>query len=434
MTDAVVDDMEHWMRFIPDNLKLNQLTFPGTHNSHATWENYADNEPAIEQPYTTTQSSGISIQLLEGVRYLDIRLGNPNYSMRHGRCQLKGDLFGVMNEIHGFLPSHSDEAVLVSVKWDAWDVQQPEPSDMGKTVWDIWQKYGWFLRKTWPKLGEVRGKAILLRRYGTKVPDVAQDDEYPGIDFDGVWGHESGGPPGAWRQGDDGMADNMAYNDVWSRIWPQINGASEAQFDDDVQYFTFASHNGAKSLTPPSHYAAVLNPRIIRFLNDDNHHEDLRSHRYGCIVVDYFERAYGLEMVARNWESRVFSPDPDRVLGSGSDDPMFTLQSPKGDKVEFFFRKDAVLRVDINGSKKWDSGPPCDEWSDEHKLYFQEDGNLVIWKKGGGPPERGGRSQYWQTATRSGWDSRLRFTAGPPYILVDFMTGDGKVLWSTIPH
>lgn len=96
----VKKDVSTWMKNISDSAYISTSTLPGTHDSHATRDKVS---PPAEAKWGTTQDEAIWRQLQIGVRYLDLRLGNPNFSMRHGLAELFGNLDGVLSDILNFL-------------------------------------------------------------------------------------------------------------------------------------------------------------------------------------------------------------------------------------------------------------------------------------------------------------------------------------------
>lgn len=422
------EDLSDWMSLIPDDRSITQLTLPGTHNSHATSANYDGSSDLLHKDYTTCQAHNIPQQLRLGVRYIDLRVGNNDYKMRHGQEQLKNQLKDVLGWINDFLKEHKKETVLVSIKWD----DGGEPSSIDKYIYDIWQSYHWYSGNDWPKLGQTRGQAVLLRRFScheTKYGGTGFNTL--GVDVGGFWGQSFRAPgPGAWSQNGDGKAEDERPETVWDTVWKQINRASASHIDDGWQHFTFLNHWGRLTkfnLATPHYYAGDLNPHLMSYLNNDDHHEDPKWHRYGCIVTDYFYGDYGAEMVGKNWDSRVYKPN--NKVAAASDNPFIEMRSPRGDKVQFFLTKRAVLKIVVNDQELWNSGREHPETTDYHGMWFEADGNLVIWGKDDRDHDHGGRSQWWNTETRMGWDTRVRFLAGPPYILVDFCTGKGDVKW-----
>ena len=61
-----------WISKLPDNLKLSQLTIPGTHNSCSFQGT----------PFAITQSYSLELQLKAGLRYFDLRLRPINNKLK----------------------------------------------------------------------------------------------------------------------------------------------------------------------------------------------------------------------------------------------------------------------------------------------------------------------------------------------------------------
>ena len=143
------------------------------------------------------------------------------------------------------------------------------------------------MKDDWPTLKEVRGKAILLRRYSMKATETTGEDLWPGIDFGYFFGRSQKDGLSAWSQQDDGMSDNMTPSEVWNRCYTQINHASSSNIDDGWLLFTNITQTGAAKLgRTPRQYADDLNPHLMSFLNDDNHHENppsVWSHDHGLL-------------------------------------------------------------------------------------------------------------------------------------------------------
>lgn len=169
-----------WLKFMPDNVLLSQLTIPGTHNSAACHFSLFS---------VKCQGASITEQLKHGVRFLDFRVtrpffanscgglfsGNPDdLQIIHGnfpvRVPKSVKLEDALNEVYAFLQQHPSEIVIVSIKMegntDIWSGD--EFPDL------IWKRYieptqqRWFLPNKIPAVGEARGKAVLFRRFGVK--------------------------------------------------------------------------------------------------------------------------------------------------------------------------------------------------------------------------------------------------------------------------
>ena len=161
-----------WMSHVDDNKYLDELSIPGTHDSGTC---SVDNDTEPQSSQAKCQQDYIPTQLLEGIRYFDIRLGkddkNGDPGIDHGRCYLlKKDggymhLSDVIGYFKIFLSEKPSEALIMLVSRgndEATDesVTTAFAKVMGKDP-DLF-----YTSSRVPTLGEVRGKIVLLRRFG----------------------------------------------------------------------------------------------------------------------------------------------------------------------------------------------------------------------------------------------------------------------------
>ena len=161
-----------WMSHVDDNKYLDELSIPGTHDSGTC---SVDNDTEPQSSQAKCQQDYIPTQLLEGIRYFDIRLGkddkNGDPGIDHGRCYLlKKDggymhLSDVIGYFKTFLSEKPSEALIMLVSRgndEATDesVTTAFAKVMGKDP-DLF-----YTSSRVPTLGEVRGKIVLLRRFG----------------------------------------------------------------------------------------------------------------------------------------------------------------------------------------------------------------------------------------------------------------------------
>jgi len=157
-----------WMGNVHDNKFLDELSIPGTHDS-GTCSVDNDTEPQTSQ--VKCQQDYIPTQLLEGIRYFDIRLGKgDDPGIDHGGFYLfkKDGNFLHLSDVIGyfttFLKENPTEALIMLVSRG-----NDEATDEGITtafakVMD--ENPGLFYTSgRVPTLGEVRGKIVLLRRF-----------------------------------------------------------------------------------------------------------------------------------------------------------------------------------------------------------------------------------------------------------------------------
>lgn len=157
-----------WMKYVDDNKFLDELSIPGTHDS-GTCSVDNDTEPQTAQ--VKCQQDYIPTQLLEGIRYFDIRLGKgDDPGIDHGGFYLfkKDGNFLHLSDVIGyfttFLKENPTEALIMLVSRG-----NDEATDEGITtafakVMDENPDL-FYTSSRVPTLGEVRGKIVLLRRF-----------------------------------------------------------------------------------------------------------------------------------------------------------------------------------------------------------------------------------------------------------------------------
>ena len=183
LADVAASD---WMSVILDSTKLTEITLPGTHDSCARkFKTNVFTEATINN-VSKCQSLNITEQLNAGIRFLDIRceVDASTYSVKtvHGSTDCwNGDDYYYLDycfqDIYNFLDAHPSETVYVSIKEDDGDNGVPSFTN---AVYEYIHGYGqgkyfygenynyndyWYLGKSVPTLGEVRGKCVLFNRF-----------------------------------------------------------------------------------------------------------------------------------------------------------------------------------------------------------------------------------------------------------------------------
>ena len=157
--------LDNWMEFVNDDVRLSRLNIPGTHNSGALHD-----LPTIFASGTAKcQDLTIKEQLEIGVRYLDIRCRHIDnvFTIHHGRVYQKQNFGDVLNTCYSFLARHPSETIIMSVKRE-----HTSENNTRSFVETFNERYlsrrpsRWYLGDTIPALGDVRGKIVLLRRFG----------------------------------------------------------------------------------------------------------------------------------------------------------------------------------------------------------------------------------------------------------------------------
>ncbi len=172
--------MTDWLKSLPDNVNIADLTLPGTHNTCTRFVDF--------KYFTKCQNMTVTEQLHAGIRVLDIRIELDGDTVKtvHSFIDCRKKPFGrqkllfddVLADITRFLTENPSETVIVFVNRD-----DGPPSDV--TFAAFHRKFVenndlWFTENRFPLLGEVRGKAVLINRCG-----ISQDLDADrcGLDF-----------------------------------------------------------------------------------------------------------------------------------------------------------------------------------------------------------------------------------------------------------
>lgn len=158
-----------WMKYVDDNKFLDELSIPGTHDSGTC---SVDNDTEPQSSQVKCQQDYIPTQLLEGIRYFDIRLGKGNDpGICHGDFYLfKKDgyylhLSDVIGYFKKFLNENPREAlIMLASRGNDEATDDSVTTAFAKVMADNPDLF--YTSSRVPTLGEVRGKIVLLRRFG----------------------------------------------------------------------------------------------------------------------------------------------------------------------------------------------------------------------------------------------------------------------------
>ncbi|KAF4630330.1 hypothetical protein G7Y89_g7809 [Cudoniella acicularis] len=313
--------LSSWMKDIPDQAPLSALTIPGTHDTCA--------ESNI--PFVRTQYLSVTKQLEAGLRFLDLRCRADKKGvlyMYHGGIPINMPTYlkfdTVMNEVFTFFEkdtSQPTETVLVSINNDDTSGKEP-PSVFYNAVKDTIERtphYSdgsprWITSRTTSKLGDARGKAVLIRRYH---PDPAVDpSELIGMDLSG-WLDNN---PDFTLQTADNLTLTLQDHWKYAEVIPLADLISSkfkfvsdmlrkaAQGDPEHWFINFTSAVGdpaEKGEIAESHWIAVgAHSKFIgKFVPGMN--ENLRRNfewgiktRYGVVPMDYPELPKDSDLIA----------------------------------------------------------------------------------------------------------------------------------------
>ncbi|KAH8675882.1 phosphatidylinositol-specific phospholipase C [Xylariales sp. PMI_506] len=168
-----------WMRELRNEYPLSALSIPGTHNSPTCH---------VALPSVRCQAVSIREQLDNGVRFFDIRVQtNPDSSdlvLVHSAfpISLTGNkyLHDLLNDVYGFLDANRSETLIMSIKREG--VGKGTDQQLSKYLRERYCSDAgrWFVEPRVPRLGEARGKVVLLRRYAN---DESLNGEHGGAGY-----------------------------------------------------------------------------------------------------------------------------------------------------------------------------------------------------------------------------------------------------------
>lgn len=275
----VVDDTRNWMTALSDDLYLYELSIPGTHDS-GTGE-------FVGAGTSKCQNYNIMQQLNDGIRYFDIRV-DEEMDIRHGITDCGIDFDDVWNDFTLFLKEHPGETIIMQL--NSHDDDDEIADDLAKYMTD---------KNTWtgssiPKLGEVRGKVVLFRRY--------KETANGGIDVRSVWPK-------------DGVTTNGNNNSNYFYIEDRYYSTSEAihdtrekrelvcaaikdacDSDNKKMHIIFNSVAGRGSHTPWDYawggigISPEMNPALKDILDSIATDNKVRPLRMGAILLDFYNK------------------------------------------------------------------------------------------------------------------------------------------------
>ena len=153
-----------WLSHLPSTSLLSTLSIPGTHNSCARI-------PPV--PFVACQSATLTQQLHLGIRYFDFRLGifktafgsgSGILRLYHGKTPLGITFAEALREIYGFLEREKGECVVLQIKHEGVDGDEGRFEELVRGEVEGNEGF-WAVGTGIPRLGEVRGRIQLMRRF-----------------------------------------------------------------------------------------------------------------------------------------------------------------------------------------------------------------------------------------------------------------------------
>lgn len=290
--------LNDWMRLLPDDRALYELCLCGTHD--CVTKNIAFSH------FLCCQSLDILSQLCLGVRALDIRVRpvGDRLLMVHGAvcaCTDTGrkmDMADVLCQCYAFLQENPSECIVFQFKDDAGRDYEQAFANFYYTYICPDQEM-WFLQNRVPRLGEARGKIVLIRRCKKDTSDKNLTDENSGLDFS-HWVEQDTAEPDPLPLDCGGgvrflVQDRYKYKPVprWHDcIRPFLDAARPFAGTYVINYLSTAG-----GLKGPQKNAKIINSCFLQYpLSPEKY--------YGTVYVDFPTEALVRKLIEQNFLSQ----------------------------------------------------------------------------------------------------------------------------------
>ncbi|EGP4715661.1 phosphatidylinositol-specific phospholipase C [Enterococcus faecium] len=259
----------YWMSELNDNVRLSELSIPGTHNS-AT-----GTFSGIASGYVKTQSIDIRKQLDNGIRFLDIRARaiDGAFTMHHDRYYLNQNFGDVLNKTVAFLRDNPGEVVYMRLKQEYSSVNDHTFNHILNTRYlqdSRWRDYFYYGNAN-PTLRETRGKIVIFCNFlgnnvGIPYPSSFDIQDYwnPVNPNDKRWAVEQQFDKAHQSRGINGVKyiNYLSANGFWNGVWG---------YADVINHFSFyriinrnIKHTGIVPIDYPSEW-------LVNSIIDINH-------------------------------------------------------------------------------------------------------------------------------------------------------------------
>ncbi|RKE23179.1 phosphatidylinositol-specific phospholipase C [Streptomyces sp. TLI_171] len=255
-----------WMARLDAGRSLLGLTVPGTHDSCCT-------DPAHGTEWSHTQNWGVPEQLLQGVRFLDIRCNGlqgtaDELGVYHSDAYQYVRLQDVLDQCRAFLTAHPGETVVMRLRNENAGGQALDAAEFRRRINHYLDDLGYralFHLYGWPTLGAARGRIVL-------VADFAND-----------WGliQWSSGSNAYFRTQDLWQTDQLFPLRVKGRAITQQFDTAAADPGSPQMYVNFLSYAGG--YWPKTAEQTLMDQSIYPYLTA---HAG-RIARYGIVPMDF---------------------------------------------------------------------------------------------------------------------------------------------------
>ncbi|MDP1817948.1 MAG: phosphatidylinositol-specific phospholipase C [Leadbetterella sp.] len=245
------------MASIHQSTPLFNISIPGTHDSCATHDD-------LTAGYTQCQWLSIKDQLLNGIRFLDIR---PTYDyhgipfeITHGGYDQKITFAEVQLQVIDFLTANPSEVVLMNVQQEYSTENNANFVARFNEIVTGHEDY-WFFEKRIPTIGEARGRIVLIRGYDP-------DNFHPNNPQNGGWLTDKGIPLNALDK--NGYSENHYFRtqNFWDAYESDKITNVKKMIDSGIidQKFNLNFLSYAHFAATPGRNAEAMNPKVYDYI------------------------------------------------------------------------------------------------------------------------------------------------------------------------
>ena len=294
-------NLSNWMAALDDRLTMDQLSIPGTHDSGT--------QKIGSGPYHT-QNFGITQQLADGIRFLDIRLTQTSSSkpgdpllVYHGDKSCHISFGDVLNDCAAFFSANPSEAVFMLVNYASGDDPEYVVFSGFQTYLDNPAYANLLCIATAPlalPLSALRGKVVLLRRFNAPASaQLGMNLQQQADPFNGVgWTNNDAAtfntvtPDG---QSSLRIEDKYKTYDIGDKTTAVSNSLDKASQNagDGKLYLTFNSIQYHLGTTPyqwawTTNQGQAMNPQLKDYFQANG-----GKARLGVVALDFYNNETG---------------------------------------------------------------------------------------------------------------------------------------------
>ena len=265
--------VEPWMSYVNDDVRLVDMSIPGTHDSGATH--------SIFDVSGKCQELNIKQQLNVGVRFFDLRLQlkNDDFKIIHGPVDQRLSFDSVLKDLTSFLSKYDSEFIIISIKQESENINSSKSfEDVLKQKLDQYESLINFNNTLPETVKEARGKIHILSRYNLSFGypcfyNWTDDDTFI---LDSLY-----------------VQDNYCINDVDEKIddiKDTIMVSNSDSNDKLVLNFTSCYIDNAFPPTYATTAANYINSWFVDYLNENT------NLKLGIVISDFitYELAYAI--------------------------------------------------------------------------------------------------------------------------------------------